>query len=74
MTPEFKAALIEACAKGGVEIQNLSEEDRAVYNGFVPKEEKTEEKKEEKQEKETSYSVKVMWFSHVWGVTRGTLT
>ena len=58
MTPEFKAALIEACAKGGVEIQNLSEEDRAVYNGFVPKEEKTEEKKEEKQEKETSYSVK----------------
>lgn len=50
MTPEFKAALIEACAKGGVEIQNLSEEDRAVYNGFVPKEEKTEEKRR-KQEK-----------------------
>ncbi len=58
MTPEFKAALIEACAKGGVEIQNLSEEDRAVYNVFVPKEEKTEENKVEKQEKESSYSVK----------------
>lgn len=50
MTPEFKAALIEACAKGGVEIQNLSEEDRAAYNGFVPKEEKKEENTEQKEE------------------------
>ena len=39
MRPEFKAALIEACAKGGVEIQNLSNEDREIYNRFKPKEE-----------------------------------
>lgn len=39
MSPEFKSALIEACAKGGVEIQNLSDEDKEFYNRFRPKEE-----------------------------------
>ena len=32
--PEFRAALIEACAKGGVEMQNLNEEDLELYNSF----------------------------------------
>lgn len=50
MTPEFKAALIEACAKGGIEMQGLSAEDREVYDSFKPQEEKQEEKTEEKTE------------------------
>ncbi len=42
MSPAFKAALIEACAKGGVAMQGLSEEDQAAYDSFKPKEEKQE--------------------------------
>lgn len=56
MTPEFKAALIEACAKGGIEMQGLSAEDREVYDSFKPKEEKQEEK-EENTEEDTSKPV-----------------
>lgn len=32
--PEFRSALIEACAKGGVEMQNLNEDDLELYNSF----------------------------------------
>lgn len=32
--PEFRAALIEACAKGGVEMQNLNDDDLELYNSF----------------------------------------
>lgn len=39
MSSEFKMALIEACAKGGVEIQNLSEDELNAYNSFKPQEE-----------------------------------
>ena len=46
MRPEFKAALIEACAKGGVEIHNLSNEDREIYNSFKPKEESEQREQE----------------------------
>lgn len=69
MTPEFKSALIEACAKGGVEIQNLSEEDREVYNGFVPKEEKPAEKEEKREEEkaEPAYQLNPL-------ITKGRLT
>ncbi len=49
MTPEFRAALIEACASGGVEIQNMSEEDREIYNRFKPAD--REEKPAEQEEK-----------------------
>lgn len=45
--PEFRSALIEACAKGGVEMQNLNEDDLELYNSFKPKEATQEEQKKE---------------------------
>ncbi len=36
MSPAFKAALIEACAKGGVAMQGLSEEDQQKYDELKP--------------------------------------
>lgn len=39
MSPEFRAALIEACAKANVQISNLSIEDLDTYMKFLPKQE-----------------------------------
>ncbi len=52
MSPEFKSALIEACAKGGIEMQGLSEEDKRLYENFAPKaEERAEERTEENNDR-----------------------
>nr|QIM10613.1 hypothetical protein PlAlph_5050 [uncultured Alphaproteobacteria bacterium] len=40
MTPEFRFALIEACAKANVQISNLSLEDLDSYMKFLPKKQK----------------------------------
>ncbi len=55
MNPEFKSALIEACAKGGVMMQSLSEEDKRLYDNFVPKAE--EQAKENNDRPQTRASV-----------------
>ena len=39
MSPEFRAALIEACAKANVQISNLTIEDLDTYMKFLPKQE-----------------------------------
>ncbi len=39
MSPEFRVALIEACAKSNVQISNLSLEDLDTYMKFLPKQE-----------------------------------
>lgn len=39
MSPEFRVALIEACAKSNVQISNLSIEDLDTYMKFLPKQE-----------------------------------
>lgn len=54
MSPAFKAALIEACAKGGVAMQGLSEEDQAAYDSFKPK---TQTQTEEKTEEHVEYKL-----------------
>ena len=51
MRSEFRAALIEACAKGGVEIFNLTSEEREVYNNLVA-EQQAKEKTAEGEGKE----------------------
>ena len=62
MTPEFRTALIEACAKANVQISNLSLDDLDAYMKFLPKkqqelnvvEQKTDEKAAERQVKTTA--------------------
>ena len=62
MTPEFRTALIEACAKANVQISNLSLEDLDAYMKFLPKkqqklnvvEQKTDGKTAERQVRTTT--------------------
>ena len=50
MTPEFRSALIEACAKGNVQITNMLPEDFALYMSFVGTKEKKVRSVERKPE------------------------
>lgn len=54
MTPEFRSALIEACAKANVQISNLSLEDLDAYMKFLPKKQKELNVVEEKTESKTA--------------------
>lgn len=59
MTPEFRSALIEACAKANVQISNLSLEDLDAYMKFLPKKQKELNVVEEKTEGRTAASQQV---------------